>query len=354
MLSEYISWWNSGAGSQLIRANSTGVHCIVYWGPRDLGTPPSHLDVHRSNHASHHWKWALMVYDAILAGPPEIDWFIVMDDDTLPFVDSVARFLGTFPEPRQNYYFVHGPGERRSGNRLGNGGGGFYLSRKLVEDSAPTVDRCVRKMARAVLNGDIRLDTCLRRFLDRHPQFVTAMFHLDPKVMSGDLTGLVEGFFTKAGLIALHHIDKWGFQLFPTEYIRKLGKSRPLRAQTQSFVESAGILGMNFLKRHVMLFQRRFVILNEGYSLVFFPDNNIFSVMTYLTGVEDTFKAAKLTLYDEVLDLLVPPNRQVTRYYLKTITNVEGVIQQVYALPADPSVTVTVTRRGTNVTLEPK
>jgi hypothetical protein len=276
-----------------------------------------------------------------------------MDDDTLPFVDSVARFLGTLPEPRRNYYFVHGPGERKSGNRLGNGGGGFYMSRKLVEDSAQAVTTCLRRMGKRVLNGDIRLDTCLRRFLDRHPQFVTAMFHLDPKVLRADLTGLVEGFFTKVGLIALHHIDKWRFELFPGAATKKVNKDEHLHTQTKCFIQSAGILGTNFLKRHVMMFERRFVILNAGYSIVFFPDDHTFSVMTYLTGVEDTFSATKLTLYEELLDLLVPPNQSVTRYYLRTITNVQGEIQQVYALPGDPSAILTVTRRGATVSFKP-
>jgi hypothetical protein len=355
MLSEYLSWWNSGLGSQLVRANSKSVHYTVYWGPQDGGEIPKDLNVLRCNQTNHHGKWALMAYDALQTDPPGSDWFIVMDDDTFPFVDNVAGFLGTFPEPRRNYYFVHGPGERKSGKRLGNGGGGFYLSRKLVEDSGRAASRCVRWMAKRVLNGDIRLDTCLRRFLDRHPQFVTAMFHLDPKVLRGDLTWLVEGFITKVGLIALHHIDKWRFALFPMAFIKKFAGPQPgpLRAQMKHFIESAGILGMNFLKQHVMLFEDRFVILNEGYSVVFFPDDHIFSVMTYLTGVEETFTATKFTLYDELLDLLVPPNMRVTRYYLRNITDVEGAIQQVYALPEETSVTVAITRRGSTVTFIP-
>jgi hypothetical protein len=340
-------------GSQLIRANSESLHCTIYWGPNDEGYIPKHLNVRRSNQTNYHWKWALMAHDALEAEAPDVDWFILMDDDTLPFVDNVAGFLGTFPEPRRNYYFIHGPGERKSGNRLGNGGGGFYVSRKLVEDSGQIVRTCVRRIARRVLNGDIRLDTCLRRFLDRHPQFVTAMFHLDPKVLKGDLTGLAEGFFTKVGVIALHHIDKWKFELFPRAYIEKCTNDQHLRAQTKSFIQSAGTLGRDFLKRHVMLLERRFVILNEGYSIVFFPDDHIFPVMTYLMGVEETFIATKVTLYDELLDLLVPPNQRLKRYYLRNITDVEGAIQQVYAHPEDPSLTVAVTRRGAILTFEP-
>jgi len=353
MLSQYLGWWKSGFGSELIRQNPGEPPNLIYWGQDDTGVIPPDFNIRRSNCSNYHRKWANMGFDAAPL-QPGVDWFVLMDDDTLPFVDNIARFLAAFPNPRQNYYFFHGPGERKSDNRLGNGGSGFYISRKLMVDAENFSRVCIQGMARRILNGDIRLDTCLRRFLDRNPDFVTAMFHLDPKVLQGDLTGLIEGFATKVGLLALHHIDKVRFRLFPKRYMKHLSDDNPLREQTRIFYQATGTLGENFLTRHVLkLSDNRSVILNEGYSVVFFPDSQVLPVVNYLMGVERTFKGTPFNLYSELLDLLIEPNPKLVRYYLKTIeTDGNGVISEEYALAEDLSATVVVLRKGKTVMLQ--
>jgi hypothetical protein len=349
MLSDYINWWS--AGSQLIRSRPSELRCTIYWGPTDNGTAPSHLHVRRSNYTNYHWKWALMGFDN-LPFDPAVDWFVLMDDDTVPFVDTIARFLATFPNPRDVHYFLHGPGERQSGNKLGNGGGGFYVSYKLMKDAEKFARRCVPGIRRRVLNGDIRLDTCLRRYMDRMPDFVMAAFHFDPKVLRGDLTGIIEGWMTKVGLLAFHHIDKVKFELFPKKYMARLSGVDAKRMQTKFFLESAGVLGEHFLKRHIIRFnQTRTGILNEGYSVVFFKSSTLAPVVTYLMGVEQTFGGTPINLMTELQDLLISPNPNANRYYIKSIRNAGDVIEQEYALETDITVTVTVVRKGTEVTI---
>jgi hypothetical protein len=154
MLSDYLDWWRTSTGSSLIASGDpTFPHHAVYWGPDDSGTPPANMNVKVSTEKNYHYKWALMGY-ASLATEPDADWFIHMDDDTLLFVDDIARFLATFPARRDDYYFMHGPGERRSGSKLGNGGGGFYVSRKLMKDTANTTKHCVLGIAKKIINGE--------------------------------------------------------------------------------------------------------------------------------------------------------------------------------------------------------
>jgi hypothetical protein len=288
---------------------------------------------------------------ANLAEEPDADWFVLMDDDSLPFVDNIARWLATFPNPRKSYYFIHGPGERRSGNRLGNGGGGFYVSRKLMEDTVNTTERCVLGMAKRVLNGDIRFDTCLRRFLDRFPDFVTAAFHLDPKVLRGDLTGFVEGFVTRVGLLSLHHIEKVKFQLFPKKFMKEMTALDANINQKIMFIRSVGALGSNFLRRSaVKTIAEQIVILNEGYSMVVLPDLRIDRALTYLLGVEETFRGTPVNLYGEMSRYVIRPNTQIQRYYIRNIKKEKDVVVQEYGLFLNISQTVTVVRKGDVVT----
>jgi hypothetical protein len=175
---------------------------------------------------------------------------------------------------------------------------------------------------------------------------------LDPKVLRGDLTGIIEGLFTRVGLLSLHHIEKVKFRIFPRNFLWSEAKDF-LRDQARRFVASCGVLGENFLRRSALVTQGgRIAVLNEGYSIALLPDTRLEQALTYLLGVEETFGGTPINLYDQLLVYMVPPNAGIQRYYLKSISEEHGSIVQQYGLATNSSEVITVVRRGAIVNVE--
>jgi hypothetical protein len=277
-------------------------------------------------------------------------WFMMLDDDTLPFLPGISRFLAGFVDPWHTQYFMHSPGERRSGVRLGNGGGGMIISRKLVENSYHTLPGCVsRPRRRGFKNGDVRLDDCLRKFSWEMPRFIYGMWHLDPKVLGGDLTGLVEGAMTRYGMLTVHHLNKGDFSLMPKTFTIQLNDSAYHAVRVS--MKASGVLEANHLARFVTKIGNSFAILNEGFSLVVFPEYaTLEDLLVYLLGVEMTFWSPE-NLFDEVKDFLVPSNVQVKRLYLVNITKNGDEIVEEYAMAENAKRVMEVMRKGEHVAI---
>jgi hypothetical protein len=343
--------WRTPFGSELTRPGENEVNYTAYVIPSQASDDDHNLNIGIVNHTHFHLKWALMAAIHFNASSSDIDWFVTMDDDTLPFIDNIARYLARFENPRDKDYFLHGPGERASPNRLGNGGGGFFMSRKILEGSRFQLPTCILGMARRVMNGDIRLDTCLRRYTGNNPQYEPAMFHMDPKVIRGDITGLIEGYMSKVGLLTLHHIKKKKFQLFPRVFLDQLVSDNWIDYQTKLFVKSSRLLGINFLRRFaIALGEGKIGVLNDGYSIVIFH-GSVDAVQHYLASVETTFGANPEAIYDELRDLFTEPNPDVERYYLVEATNVNGTITEEFGLKDDVTKRIKVVRTQSEVTL---
>jgi hypothetical protein len=207
-------------------------------------------------------------------------------------------------------------------------------------------------MARRIINGDIRLDTCLRRHQDKPPDFEFAMFHMDPKVIRGDITGLIEGYMSRVGLLSLHHIRKKEYKLFSVSFLKQLNAPDWILCQTRMFVRAARVLGQNFLTRFVVKLEDGAVgVLNDGYSFVVFPDGDTEKVFDYVTSVETTFGANPEAIYEELRELLVPPNPEIVRYFIWQATEENDVITETFALAKNISQKVTVVRTPTQVRL---
>jgi hypothetical protein len=329
LLSSYVGFWTKDFG---FRASAAGVDYLVFVMPSDF-VENSDLPLRVFNGTNYHMKWALMLLEALKTAPITVEWFIAMDDDTIPIVDNIARYLASFPRPREVEYFVHGPGERQSQNRLGNGGGGFFVSRALLENSKANLTKCVKGMSRRIFNGDIRLDTCFRRHRWAMPQFEVAMFHLDPKALRGNLVGLIEGFMSRVGVLSIHHIAKVGFDLYPIDFLLGAKTHDVDTLQIGMFVNAAGMLQTKFLERYITkLGDGRVAVLNDGYSIAIFPKEDWTAIEEYLVGVETTFGVTEPVVFWELKDFLVKRNPYIVRYFAVKFTRDNGTLEEEFVL----------------------
>ena len=373
----YLDIWSTEYGSKIIK--STGIHPFkkVYWSYSDIHNSNKPADIKLNstdyitskslnisliNQTSHHKKWFFMIKENFKTVPKDVEWFIILDDDTLPFIDRILSTLSKYDNPSNNSYFFHSPGERTSGLHLGNGGSGFIISRKLATMIIPELEDCNKYIQRRFYNGDIRLDHCIRYKTGTMPILDYGMFQMDLKGFSGDMTGFIEGYADKYILKSLHHLEKSKYLLFPSEfntmmsqngfnnvnYHKKMRGDLPLNldfdtfsepnyfSQAAHFARSLVISDNLFLKRFIILLKNKNEkyagILNLGYSFVVFSSpyekkNNFLKneILDYLKGVEQTFTANIFVLYENLTRLLVPKNEKLKRFYFKkSIPDLKG------------------------------
>ena len=182
----YLDTWPTEYGSNIVK--NTGIHPLitVYWRNSDVfPIDPTQqkftnledyekftsYKINLINLTSYHRKWIFMISENIKTVPSDVEWFYMMDDDTLPFLDRVIPMLSNYEDPLNNLYLIHSPGERITTTHIGNGGAGFILSRKMVETILPNLTDCNNHLNRKHLNGDIRLDLCCRSLTNITPTF---------------------------------------------------------------------------------------------------------------------------------------------------------------------------------------
>lgn len=394
----YLDTWSTQYGSNIIKKSGIRPLITVYWRYSDVFpinateqkfTNMGDYDKIQSykinliNVSSYHKKWVLMLTENIKVVPTDVEWFYMMDDDTLPFIDRVLPALSKYKDPHNNMYLIHSPGERITTTHVGNGGAGFILSRKMAETIIPNLTYCNNHLNRKHLNGDIRLDLCSRQITNSMPIFDYGMFHMDPKGFKGDLTGFVEGYIDKFVFKALHHLEKWKFYLFPKIFLRmmeanglhnvrtvykpKKGTELDLNfesfsdpkktffSQAAHFTHTFAVSGDLFLKRYIIMVEKNndqfCAILNFGYSFVvfdtkYFEKSNsklLTEILHYLSGVEQTFEITESLLYHNLSRLLTPANTNIKRFYFKKATqDINGMnsYYQEFCLDSSPETVV--------------
>ncbi|KAI8611228.1 hypothetical protein BC830DRAFT_677147 [Chytriomyces sp. MP71] len=102
---------------------------------------------------------------------PEADWFMMIDDDTYVFIDSLKKYLSKF-DPSKPYYFgqanrfrgcdgVMEFAEAEKAPLVAQGGAGILLSRGAMRAMADVLDACIVRYEDCWA-GDIRVALCLR------------------------------------------------------------------------------------------------------------------------------------------------------------------------------------------------
>lgn len=359
----YLDIWSTKYGSNLVK--DTGIQPLktVYWEYEDMH--PTNLSevkftnvdnynqftnykITLINETDSHDKLSFMLAQNLKHVPSDVEWFVIMDDNTLPFLDRIASMLSKYDNPLKNPYLIHSPGDKTK-KHARNSGSGYYLSRKLVETIVPKLKQCDER-----LDNDARLDKCIRSITDISPIIDHGIFHMDPKILKGNLTGFIEGYVDRYNLKAIHNIEE--YYLFPEKFLKMMKENDLYNVKTVNpksgsvlnlsfdsfptsgnnffsqaahFANSAAVSGDMFLKRYIIMInknERYFCgILNFGYSLIVFDIEYkqvrymdlARELLKYLSGVEQTFEVISDALYDNLTRLLVPECKKVMRYYLK-------------------------------------
>ncbi|XAR60650.1 O-fucosylpeptide 3-beta-N-acetylglucosaminyltransferase [Bertholletia excelsa] len=131
-------------------------------------------------------------------------WFVMMDDDTVIFVDNLVEVLGKYDHRR--YFYVGASSESISSNffhsfEMAFGGGGYALSRPLAEALAKNMDICIRRYP-TLYGSDHIVQSFAADFgvsLTQEKGFLQIDLHRD---ISGFLSALPQSL-----LLSLHHFD---------------------------------------------------------------------------------------------------------------------------------------------------
>lgn len=271
--------------------------------------------------------------------PSNVEWFIIIDDKTLPFVDRIDLMLSKYANPLKNDYLIRGP-KNKNKTRSSSSGMTYILSRKLAEKIVQNQNKCE--------NGILK---CIRSITDISPIIDNGFLKLDPLVIKGDLSGLIENYVERLNLKSIQNIEN-DFYLFPKQFLNmmkenyqfnvKIGSDkknlsfnsfpipgRNFFSQEAHFANSAAVTRELFLKRYIIMFTKNdrfyFGVLNMGYSfLVFNIEYKLYQhyelvkeIMKYISGVEKTFEIIPDELYYNLTRLLMPQCKKLFRYYLK-------------------------------------
>ncbi|KAK1298529.1 hypothetical protein QJS10_CPB14g01632 [Acorus calamus] len=147
---------------------------------------------------------ARIVSEAYRAGPEDVRWFVMGDDDTVFFPENLVSVLGRHDWEEMKY--IGGISESVEQNvvtsyEMGFGGGGFAVSRPLAAELAGAMDGCLYRYA-GMYCGDMRVQACVGEIgvtLSRELGF----HQMD---IRGDPYGLLAA-HPVAPLVSLHHFD---------------------------------------------------------------------------------------------------------------------------------------------------
>ncbi|KAI9219539.1 hypothetical protein BC828DRAFT_385940 [Blastocladiella britannica] len=172
---------------------------------------------------SPHVKWFRMLQALVASAPPSVAWFVLADDDTLFFPDTLLQTLASVTassgDPRSQFMYVGDVSEvpsqaERLGLGMAFGGGGAALSRPLAEAVAANTDQCLR-LFQAEYGGDGRLAKCVGYVSDQMQQRNASGAHLTrvPAFNQFDLWGFrdprlyVSARLARAAPATVHHYD---------------------------------------------------------------------------------------------------------------------------------------------------
>ncbi|KAG0579575.1 hypothetical protein KC19_4G107600 [Ceratodon purpureus] len=153
-----------------------------------------------------------IVSETFRLGLPDVDWFIMGDDDTIFFPENLAKVLSKY-DPKKMFY-IGSNSETHMQNILFNynmafGGGGFAISYPLAKELAQMQDSCLMRYPH-LFGSDDRIFSCMSELgvtLTKEPGF----HQMD---IQGDALGLLAA-HPQTPLLSLHHMDLYS-PIFPS------------------------------------------------------------------------------------------------------------------------------------------
>lgn len=204
---EYLKlWWRPShmRGYVFLDKQPYGNYWPPEWPPYRISENTSHFQYTYKGG----WRSAIrisrIVSELLRLDLPNVDWFVVGDDDTLFFADNLVQVLSKY-DPTLMYY-IGSNSESHLQNILFSytmafGGGGFAISYPLAKALATMQDDCLSRYP-YLFGSDDRMHACMAELgipLTKEPGF----HQLD---IVGDISGLLAA-HPVAPLVTLHHLE---------------------------------------------------------------------------------------------------------------------------------------------------
>ncbi|KAG0625572.1 hypothetical protein M758_2G065700 [Ceratodon purpureus] len=154
------------------------------------------------------WRSAIrisrIVSETFRLGLPDVDWFVLGDDDTLFFTENLVQVLSKYDHSKK--YYIGSNSESHLQNimfsyNMAFGGGGIAISYPLVKLLATMQDSCIARYPH-LFGSDDRLHACMTELgipLTKEPGF----HQFD---MYGDAYGILAA-HPVVPLVSIHHLD---------------------------------------------------------------------------------------------------------------------------------------------------
>ncbi|KAG0589298.1 hypothetical protein M758_1G009800 [Ceratodon purpureus] len=211
-----------------------------YWPPE---CPPYRISENTSHFKYTYkggWRSAIrisrIVSEMFRLDLPNVDWFVMGDDDTLFFADNLVQVLSKYDHNKM--YYIGSVSESHLQNILFSysmafGGGGFAISYPLAKALAKMQDGCLSRYP-YLFGSDDRMHACMAELgipLTKEPGF----HQLD---IVGDISGFLAA-HPVAPLVTLHHLDVI-HPIFPNTATKNYTRVRALKHLLKAAKVEAG------------------------------------------------------------------------------------------------------------------
>lgn len=223
----------------------------------------------------HHTRIAWTIVDAFRLGVPDVDWFVISDDDTLWFPRNLANILSKY-NPKEYLYIGNlseDHGQIQFHSRMAYGGGGYVISYALAKLLSKTLANCLPRFDN-LYGQDSRISSCLSE-LEISLTRVHGFHQLD---LTGDITGLLEA-MPPGPTVSLHHLQMLD-QIYP---------HIPFMDGIQHLIRAYKAYGVDFLEQFVYTNRRNqwTFSLAPGFTLRWWERAKF---VTWVRSVEITFE----------------------------------------------------------------
>lgn len=154
------------------------------------------------------WRFAIrisrIVSETFRLGLPDVDWFVLGDDDTLFFSENLVQVLSKYDHRKM--YYIGSNSESHLQNILFSynmafGGGGFAISHPAAKILSKMQDSCLARYPH-LFGSDDRMHACMAELgvpLTKEPGFHQFDIH-------GDASGILAS-HPVVPLVSIHHLD---------------------------------------------------------------------------------------------------------------------------------------------------
>lgn len=201
---EYIKlWWKPGVTRGFVWVDQN----LTSWREEDppfkVSEDTSRFGYTHSSDSRSALRISRIVAESFRLGLPDVDWFVMGDDDTLFFTENLVKVLSKY-DPRGLHYVGMSSEDTRQSERhlygLAFGGGGFAISYPLAKALSDRQDECLDRYP-WLYGSDERVKACASELgvpLTKEPGF----HQLD---MHGDISGYLAA-HPVAPIVSLHHL----------------------------------------------------------------------------------------------------------------------------------------------------